>query len=176
MLGAKVITKYAQACRGEESDPEPNQPVPSAPPHSLGETQTDSGAVPIVASTGRPMKSDYVIASSTIPEHVAFRSTTMGSFYIRHLCKVGGREWVSVTLVPRSSKTGATLTMWRTSSPWSTTRFIALMQFRCCAGFGVQPALPKRSRVHHDAQQEVPAAEDKGQHREVGVMDERVKN
>jgi len=138
MLGAKVITKYAQACRGEESDPEPNQPVPSAPPHSLGETQTDSGAVPIVASTGRPMKSDYVIASSTIPEHVAFRSTTMGSFYIRHLCKVGGREWVSVTLVPRSSKTGATLTMWRTSSPWSTTRFWGTT--------GTTQALPSTSR------------------------------
>lgn len=76
-----------QACRGEESHPEPRQPVPSAPPPPTEETQTDSGAVPIVASTGRPMKSDYVIASSTIPEHVAFRSTTMGSFYIRHLCK-----------------------------------------------------------------------------------------
>ena len=34
---------------------------------------TDSGAVPIVATTGRPGLSDYIIASPTIEEFVAFR-------------------------------------------------------------------------------------------------------
>jgi len=50
------------------------------------EVGSDSGgAVPIV--NGWPGLSDYMIASSTIPNFVSFRSMIYGSFYIRHLCK-----------------------------------------------------------------------------------------
>jgi len=76
-----------QACRGTESAELETPGQVSIPIEPPGEVSTDSGAVPIMATTGRPMLSDYVIASPTIEEFVAFRSTTDGSFYIRHLCK-----------------------------------------------------------------------------------------
>ena len=41
--------------------------------HDQAQVSTDSGAVPIVATTGRPGLSDYIIASPTIEEFVAFR-------------------------------------------------------------------------------------------------------
>jgi len=68
-----------QACRGKETQPQESLDVNS-------EIMSDSGAVPIIK--GWPGLSDYMIASSTIEDYVAFRSTVDGSFYIRHLCKV----------------------------------------------------------------------------------------
>ena len=41
--------------------------------HDHQQVSTDSGAVPIMATTGRPRLTDYVIASPTIEEFVAFR-------------------------------------------------------------------------------------------------------
>jgi len=76
-----------QACRGTESTVVQTPGQVSIPIEPSDEVSTDSGAVPINKQTGRPMLSDYVIASPTIEEFVAFRSTTDGSFYIRHLCK-----------------------------------------------------------------------------------------
>jgi len=76
-----------QACRGTEATEMQTPGHVSIPIEPPGEVSTDSGAVPIMATTGRPRLTDYVIASPTIEEFVAFRSTTDGSFYIRHLCK-----------------------------------------------------------------------------------------
>jgi hypothetical protein len=74
----------------------------------MEEISNDSGAVSVVR--GWPGMSDYVIASSTIEEFVAFRSTVDGSFYIRHVCKVGKR--CKLNCICRSCKTAVIRTTW----------------------------------------------------------------
>jgi len=64
---------FFQACRGNEN--------PGT--HFQAPIASDS-AVPEI--DGWPNFSDYMVASSTIEDFVSFRSTTDGSFFIRHLC------------------------------------------------------------------------------------------
>ena len=67
---------HFQACRGREELESSN-------------SSQSSGSCGDMKSPDTPTRHDDVlIASSTIADFVAFRSTVDGSFFIRHLCQV----------------------------------------------------------------------------------------
>ena len=70
-----ISNLYFQACRGREELESSN---PSQFTGNSGDRNSDTA----------DQHSDVLIASSTIADFVAFRSTVDGSFFIRHLCQV----------------------------------------------------------------------------------------
>jgi len=87
-----------QACRTMEDG---QTPAPPPPQRSNEDIQTDGGYKTISID-------DYLECSSTIEDFVTFRSTSLGSFYIRILCdqlmKEGHREDLNSILITVNGK------------------------------------------------------------------------
>ena len=109
-LGGKPKLFFIQACRGTEYDPG----VTVLP---CSQTETDSSST----SYKLPAHADFLIGYSTVDDHVSWRSSTKGSWYIQTLCDVIDKHRTTNDLVKMLTITSRIVATSHVSShdnPW----------------------------------------------------------